>query len=253
MTRDTRAAQPAPSGTTRQHGESPQAGVLYLVPTPIGNLEDITLRALRILREVQWIAAEDTRRTHTLLEAHAITTPLRAHHAHNEHREVARLVATLQAGESGALVTDAGMPAICDPGFLLARAARTAGVRVVVLPGASSVLTALVASGFSPDPFVFLGYVPNTGGRRRSFLETVAGEARTVVAFETPHRLIKTLAEAVTILADRRLAVLRELTKVHEEVVHGTAAEVLDHFSAGVRGEIVLVFEPLKKRRRIPE
>ena len=256
MTRDAAHPSEAPSDASstaaRRTEGTPRAGVLYLVPTPIGNLEDVTLRALRALAEVDWIAAEDTRRTRILLEAHGIATPVFSHHAHNEHREVDRLVHRLQAGESGALVSDAGMPAICDPGFLLARAARDAGIRVIVLPGASSVLTAVVASGFPPEPFVFLGYVPATSGRRKSFLETVAEEPRTVVAFETPHRLQKTLELAVGILSERRLAVLRELTKVHEEIVRGTASELLTHFQSGVRGEIVLVVEPIDRKHRRP-
>lgn len=242
--------------SSRSHASLPErrrprngAGVLYLVPTPIGNLEDVTLRALRILAEVDWIAAEDTRRTRVLLTAHGIDAPLRSHHAHNEHRETPRLVQALLEGRSGALVTDAGTPGISDPGFLLARAARVAGVRVVVLPGASSVLTALLASGFPPEPFLFLGYVPAPSGKRRSFLETIADEPRTVVAFETPHRLARTLALAVELLGQRRIAVARELTKMHEEVVAGTAAELLERFGEDVRGEIVLVFEPSKRKQ----
>jgi 16S rRNA (cytidine1402-2'-O)-methyltransferase len=206
------------------------------------------LRALRVLREVDWVAAEDTRRAQILFQAHEIHRPLLAHHAHNEHRETPRLIRRLQAGESGALITDAGMPGICDPGFLVARAARASGLPVVVLPGPSALTTALVASGFPPEPFVFLGYLPATSGRRRRTLEGLRGEARTVVVFETPHRLRRSLEELGEIMPEREVAVLRELTKLFEEVLRGTAAEVLQALGEPVRGEIVLVLAPRKSR-----
>ncbi len=230
---------PVPSGAGR--------GVLHLVPTPIGNLEDITLRALRVLREVDWVAAEDTRRAGILFQAYDIRKPLFSHHAHNEHRETPRLVARLVAGESGALITDAGTPGISDPGFLLAREARRQHVPVVVLPGASAVITALVASGLPPEPFVFLGYVPPTAGRRERMLRELAGEPRTVVVFETPHRIRRTLEAAAVLMPERQVALLRELTKMYEELKSGTAGEILAQLPDPVRGEIVLVFGPLAR------
>jgi 16S rRNA (cytidine1402-2'-O)-methyltransferase len=228
------------------------SGTLYLVPTPLGNLEDITLRALRILREVDWVAAEDTRRARILLRAHDISQRVLSHHAHNEHREAPRLAARLASGENGALITDAGTPGISDPGFLLYREARERGVRTVVLPGPSVVTTALVASGFPTEPFLFLGYLPASAARRRRILETLRGERRTVVLFEVPHRIRKMLTDAGDILGGRPLALLRELTKLHEEILRGTAGEVLDRLPERVRGEIVVVLGPIG-RREAPE
>jgi 16S rRNA (cytidine1402-2'-O)-methyltransferase len=226
----------------------PRSGVLYLVPTPIGNLEDITLRALRILRSVDWVAAEDTRRTCILLQAHGIHRTLFSHHAHNEHQMAPRLVERLRGGTSGALVTDAGMPGISDPGFLLARAVRDAGLTVCVLPGPSAVPTALVASGYPTEPFLFLGYLPTTSGRRRRVLDWLRDEPRTVVVFETPHRLRRVLAELVERMPQRPLAMCRELTKLHEQVLRGRPAELLDALPDPLRGEIVLVLSPLARR-----
>lgn len=226
------------------------SGTLFLVPTPLGNLEDITLRAVRVLREVDWIAAEDTRRARTLLQSFDISNRPISHHAHNEHRTVPRLIARLLSGESGALITDAGMPGISDPGFLLAREARRAGVRVEVLPGPSAVLTALLASDFPPQPFLFLGYCPKTEAGRLSFLEEVAREPRTVVFFEVPHRLRALLETAARVLGERPMAIARELTKVHEEIVSGSASRLLERFSETVKGEIVVVVAPLSRRER---
>lgn len=219
--------------------------MLYLVPTPIGNLEDITLRALRVLRHVDWVAAEDTRRTRILLQAHGIQATLFSHHAHNEHQMAPRLVERLRGGTSGALVTDAGMPGVSDPGFLLARAVREAGLAVCVLPGASAVLTALVASGYPTEPFLFLGYLPATSGRRQRLLDALREEPRTVVVFETPHRLRRVLAEFVDRMPQRPLAMCRELTKLHEQVLRGRPSELLDALPDPLRGEIVLVLSPL--------
>jgi 16S rRNA (cytidine1402-2'-O)-methyltransferase len=223
----------------------PRPGVLYLVPTPIGNLEDITLRALRVLRQVDWVAAEDTRRTRILFSAHGIRRTLFSHHAHNEHQMAPRLVERLRAGTSGALVTDAGMPGISDPGFLLARAVREAGLVVCVLPGPSAVPTALVASGYPTEPFLFLGYLPTTSGRRRRLLDALRDEPGTVVVFETPHRLRRVLAELVERMPQRPLAICRELTKLYEQVLRGRPAELLDALPDPLRGEIVLVLSPL--------
>jgi 16S rRNA (cytidine1402-2'-O)-methyltransferase len=193
----------------------PRPGVLYLVPTPIGNLEDITLRALRVLRHVDWVAAEDTRRARILFQEHGIHRALFSHHAHNEHRMAPRLVERLRGGECGALITDAGMPGISDPGFLLARTVRDAGLTVCVLPGACAVPTALVASGYPTEPFLFLGYLPAASGRRRRLLDALRSEPRTVVLFETPHRLRRVLAELAAEMPERTLAICRELTKLH--------------------------------------
>lgn len=227
-----------------------EIGTLYLVPTPIGNLEDITLRAVRVLRQVDWIAAEDTRRARVLMQAHDIQRPVFSHHAHNEHRETARLVQRLLQGECGALVTDAGMPGLSDPGFLLAREARRSGARVVVLPGPSAVTTAVVASGFPPEPFLFLGYLPPTASRRRRALEELREEWRTVVLFETPHRLRRSLEEIDRVLGPRPVAVVRELTKIHEEVRSGAASALLAELPESPRGEIVLVLSPLGRATR---
>lgn len=238
----------SPTGVGREPGgerSDPRPGVLYLVPTPIGNLEDITLRALRVLRRVDWVAAEDTRRARVLFLAHDIQQTVFSHHAHNEHREAPRLVDRLRRGECGALVTDAGMPGISDPGFLLARAVREAGLTVCVLPGASAVPTALVASGFPTEPFLFLGYLPSTSGRRRRLLDSLRDEPRTVVVFETPHRLKRVLAELAEGMPERPLAVCRELTKLYEQVLRGRPAEVLSALPDPLRGEIVLVLSPL--------
>jgi len=220
------------------------------VPTPLGNLEDITLRALRVLGSVDWVAAEDTRRTAILFQAHGLRRPLFAHHAHNEHAVTPSLVRRLREGESGALVTDAGTPGIADPGFFLARAAREAGIAVTVLPGPTMVTAALLASGFPPQPFVFLGYVPATAGQRRSFFEGIRQEERTVVAFESPHRLARSLEVLADTIPQRRIAVVREFSKLHEEVAVGTAAELRERFGAKVRGEVTLVFHPLARSSR---
>ena len=219
-------------------------GHLTLVPTPIGNLDDITLRALKVLKQVDWIAAEDTRRARILLSAFDIDRPVFSHHAHNEHHDVPRLLERMLRGERGALITDAGMPGISDPGFLLMRAARRAGIGVDVLPGASAVTTALLLSGFPPEPFLFSGYVPATSGRRETFLREVAQEERTVVVFETPHRLRACLEVAQAACPDRPIAICREMTKLHEEITVGLAAELLAGLPETVKGEIALVFAP---------
>lgn len=210
----------------------------------------MTLRGLKVLRAVDWIAAEDTRRTRVLLQTFDIARPLIAHHAHNEHQEVPRLVSRLRGGEQGALVSDAGMPGISDPGYLLLRECRAAGVLVEVLPGPSAVITALVASGFPTEPFVYIGFIPATAGKRRSTIEELGHEGRTTVAFESPHRLRATLALCVELLPDRPIAIARELTKLHEEVRVGTATELLAATPETVRGEIALVFAPRGRQGR---
>jgi 16S rRNA (cytidine1402-2'-O)-methyltransferase len=217
-------------------------GTLYLVATPIGNLEDITLRALRVLKEVPLVAAEDTRVTRTLFRAHAIHTPLVSFHEFTSPARRGRLLERLAEGDL-ALVTDAGMPGISDPGYPLIRDALAAGHAVVPVPGASSVVAALVASGLPTHSFCFHGFLPRTSSARRRFFEQHASADSTLVLFESPHRVLGALADLVAVLGPLRpLAVARELTKRFEEVYRGTAAEALDHFRAHPpRGEFTLV------------
>jgi len=216
-------------------------GTLYLVGTPIGNLEDITLRALRILREVSLIAAEDTRRTRRLLAHYDIHTPLTSYYEHNKLSKLAVILGALASGDV-ALVSEAGMPGLSDPGYELVQAALEAGHRVVPVPGPSALVTALVVSGLPTDACLYLGFLPRRATERRRLLAEVAAERRTLVAFEAPHRLVETLADIQAALGDRRIAVARELTKVHEEVWRGTVSQALAHYQAQPpRGEITLV------------
>ncbi|CAA9405079.1 MAG: 16S rRNA (cytidine(1402)-2'-O)-methyltransferase [uncultured Rubrobacteraceae bacterium] len=210
---------------------------LVVIPTPIGNLEDITLRALRALREADSIACEDTRRTGRLLAHYEIKKPLIAYHEHNEDRLAPELAEKARVARV-ALVSDAGTPLVSDPGYRLLQACVEAGVEVEVLPGPSAVMTALVSSGLSADVVVFLGFPPRKGRERKELIERISGELSTFVLFESPHRLVKTLKELPT---EMPVAVCRELTKLHEEVFRGTAGEAAEHFAGGVRGEIVLV------------
>ena len=215
---------------------------LYLVPTPIGNLEDITLRAVRVLKEVDQILAEDTRNSGKLLKHFDINTPMHSHHMHNEHKTVERIVQRIKAGETFALISDAGTPSISDPGFLLTRACVEAGVEVDCLPGATAFVPALVNSGFPSDKFVFEGFLPVKKGRQTR-LQALANEERTVIFYESPHKLIKTLSNLVEFFGvERPVSVSREITKLHEETIRGTAAEVLKHYSdKPPKGEIVIV------------
>ena len=210
---------------------------LVIVPTPIGNLEDITLRALRTLREADLVACEDTRRTGQLLAHYEIKKPLLAYHEHNEDRLALELAERART-EKVALVSDAGTPLVSDPGYRLLRTCIEAGVEVEALPGPSAVMTALVVSGLPADEVVFLGFLPRKGRERKELLERISGEPSTFVLFESPHRLVRTLGE---LPAEAPIAVSRELTKLHEEVFRGTAGEAALHFAHGVRGEIVLV------------
>lgn len=229
-------------------GPGKGSGILYLVATPIGNLEDVTLRALRILKEVDWIAAEDTRRTRILLTNHGINQRVHSYHAHNEHRKLPQFLDRLKEGQKGALVTDAGTPAISDPGFLLAREARGAGVDVVVIPGPSAVLTALLSSGIPCDRFSFLGYPPSKGAARRRFLESALSEPRTVVLFESPHRMGKFLTEIAALDPGREIAVCREMTKRFEQVLRGSAAQLHEQLGTRVsRGEFTIVMKAAHK------
>lgn len=216
-------------------------GTLYIVPTPIGNLEDITLRALRVLGEVALIAAEDTRTTRVLLQHYAIDTPLISYHEHNKLTRLERIFDALATGDV-ALVSDAGTPGISDPGYELIQAAIAQGYRVEPLPGPSALLPALVGSGLPTDQFVYLGFLPKKAGARESLLKALAEEPRTVVAYESPNRLLDTLAAIQAALGERPLCVARELTKIYEEFVRGTAREAIAHYTANPpRGEIVLV------------
>ncbi len=209
---------------------------LAVVPTPIGNLEDITLRALRTLREADAIACEDTRRTGRLLAHYEIKRSLVSYHEHNEER-LAPELAERARFEKVALVSDAGTPLISDPGYRLVRACIEAGVEVEVLPGPSAAMTALVASGLPVDMAVFLGFLPRKGRERTVLLDRIKREASTFLLYESPHRLAKTLKD---LPAETPVAVCRELTKLHEEVFRGTAGEAAEHFAEGVRGEVVL-------------
>ncbi len=216
-------------------------GTLYIVGTPIGNLEDITLRALRVLKEVGLIAAEDTRVTRKLLHRHGIHTPLTSYHEHNKLSKLPSLIEAL--GEKDvALVSDAGMPGVNDPGYELVREASKAGIAVVVVPGPSAVTAAIALSGIAVDQWVYLGFLPRKRSERRRLLESFSGDARACVAFETPHRLASALEDIRGALGDRRIAVCRELTKLHEEVFRGTVSEAIEYF-AEPRGEFTLVIE----------
>lgn len=218
-------------------------GKLYIVPTPIGNLEDITLRAIRVLKEVDLILAEDTRTSGKLLRHYEIGTRMQSHHMHNEHKTVDALVKRLKSGvETIALISDAGTPAISDPGFLLCRACLENDIEVECLPGATAFVPALVNSGLPNDRFVFEGFLPVKKGRQTR-LKLLAEETRTMIFYESPHKLIKTLTQFVEYFgADRLVSVSRELTKLYEETIRGTANEVLDHYTnKPPKGEIVIV------------
>ena len=217
-------------------------GKLYIVPTPIGNLEDITLRAIRILKEVDLILAEDTRTSGKLLRHYEIETPMQSHHMHNEHKTVEGIVKSLKEDKTIALISDAGTPAISDPGFLLTRACLENNIDVECLPGATAFVPALVNSGLPNDKFVFEGFLPVKKGRQTR-LKLLAEEKRTIILYESPHKLLKTL-EQITVFfgSDRRVSVSRELTKLYEETIRGTAQEVLEYYTLKPpKGEIVLV------------
>ncbi len=215
---------------------------LYIVPTPIGNLGDITLRALEVLKQVDLILAEDTRTSGKLLKHFDIQTPMQSYHMHNEHKLVAGLVAKIQAGQTMAVISDAGTPAISDPGFLLVREAIASGINVDCLPGATAVIPALVNSGLPNDKFVFEGFLPIKKGRKTR-LDLLAEEKRTMVFYESPHKLLKTLTQFVEVFGqERKASVSREITKLHEETVRGSLDELVAHFTEKApRGEFVLV------------
>ena len=203
---------------------------LYIVPTPIGNLDDMTFRAIQVLKEVDYILAEDTRNSGKLLKHFDIGTPMQSHHMHNEHKTVENLIKRLQSGETIALISDAGTPAISDPGFLLTRACVEHQIPVECLPGATAFVPALVNSGLPNDKFVFEGFLPDKKGRQTRFL-ALQEEIRTMIFYVSPHKLVKTLAEFIRFFGpDRPMSVSREISKLHEETVRGTTTEVMKHF-----------------------
>ncbi|MEN8248417.1 MAG: 16S rRNA (cytidine(1402)-2'-O)-methyltransferase [Bacteroidota bacterium] len=216
--------------------------MLFIVPTPIGNLGDITLRAIEILKSVDLVLAEDTRTSGILFKKYEITTRLKSYHIHNEHKTVNGVIDQLKKGNKIALISDAGTPAISDPGFLLVREALKRDIEVEVLPGATAFVPALIKSGFPTDRFIFEGFLPHKKGRKTK-LEGLKEETRTLIFYESPHRLQKLLEEIKTYYGDDRMvSVSRELTKIHEETVTNTVAEVLAHFSGSkIKGEIVVV------------
>ncbi len=220
---------------------------LYLVPTPIGNLEDMTFRAIRILKEVSFILAEDTRTSGKLLKHFEIATQMHSHHMHNEHRSIEGILKRIQAGETCALISDAGTPAISDPGFLLTRACVENNIEVNCLPGATAFVPALVNSGLPNDKFVFEGFLPVKKGRQTRLL-LLAAETRTIIFYESPHKLVKTLGHFAEYFGeDRQVSVSRELSKMFEETIRGTATEVLAHYTAKPpKGEIVVIVEGKK-------
>ena len=232
---------------------------LYLVATPIGNLEDISLRAIRILKdEVDRIACEDTRHSRKLLDHHGIKKPLVSYHEHNERDRGEELLAALLAGEKIALISDAGTPLISDPGYRLVAAAAAAGIPIIPIPGASAILTALCASGLPTDAFAFGGFLPPKQGQRRKALEAWAESPATLVFYEAPHRILEALADIETVLGERPVVLARELTKLHEEFLRGTARQVRDQLSsANTRGEMVILIgrgvAGLRDDRPLPE
>ncbi len=218
-------------------------GILYIVATPIGNLEDITFRAVRVLREVDRIACEDTRQTRKLLDHYGISKPTVSYHEHNEQARSEDLVRALEAGENIAMVSDAGTPLIADPGFRVVREARERGIRVVPIPGPSAVITALSAAGLPTDSFAFLGFLPPKSGQRRKALEEARALGMTVVFYETPHRIEDALADMADVLGDAPIVLGRELTKIHEEFLAGTATALRTALETrpAVKGEFTVL------------
>jgi len=214
---------------------------LYVVATPIGNLEDISLRAIKTLREVKLIAAEDTRKTKRLLNNYDIRTPMTSYHEHNKLTKLDYILGCLEEGDV-ALVSEAGTPGMSDPGYELVVAANEKGIPVVPVPGPSVVVAALTISGLATDRFTYLGFLPRKAGSRRNILESVAGETGTIIILEAPHRLLTSLRDILLVLGDRRIAVCRELTKIHEEVFRGRISQAIEHF-VEPRGEFTLVIE----------
>jgi 16S rRNA (cytidine1402-2'-O)-methyltransferase len=222
--------------------EPEKVGTLYVVATPIGNLEDITLRAIRVLKEVRLIAAEDTRRTRILLNRYAISTPLTSLYDQNEAKKSGLLIAKLLRGSDVAYVSDAGTPGISDPGYILVREALSRGIHVAPIPGASALIAALSVSGLPMDSFIFLGFLPSKSMRRRQLLTSLREEERTLIFYESPHRLLSSLNDIAAVLDDREVVVSREMTKIHEEFLRGSARMVADGMENGaVKGEVTLI------------
>ncbi|NQX80697.1 MAG: 16S rRNA (cytidine(1402)-2'-O)-methyltransferase [Flavobacteriaceae bacterium] len=221
---------------------------LYIVPTPIGNLEDMTFRAIRVLKEVDLILAEDTRTSGKLLKHFEINTPMASHHMHNEHKTVDMVVSRIKQGESIALISDAGTPAISDPGFLLSRACLQEGIEIECLPGPTAFVPALVNSGLPNDRFVFEGFLPVKKGRQTRF-KALAQETRTMIIYESPHRVLKTLLNIKEYMgADRQVSASREISKLYEETIRGTADELIAHFEKKApKGEFVMVIKGYSK------
>lgn len=221
-----------------------QAGKLYIVPTPVGNLEDMTFRAVRVLKEVNLILAEDTRTTSFLLKHFEIVNKMQSHHKFNEHKTLESIVSRIKNGENIALVSDAGTPGISDPGFLLIRECLAQGIEAECLPGATAFVPALIDSGFPSDRFCFEGFLPVKKGRKTRF-EQLAQEKRTLIVYESPYRVLKTLGQFREFMgSERRVSVSREISKLHEETVRGTLDEVISHFTINEpRGEFVIVLE----------
>lgn len=230
-------------------------GTLYIVATPIGNLEDITQRALRVLREVDTIACEDTRHTCVLLNHFGIKTKTLSYHEHNERDRAVELCRLLEAGKSVAVVSDAGTPLVSDPGYRIVRSAIDRGIPVVPVPGPAALMAALVASGLPSDQFFFAGFLPARANARRAQLEELRAIRATLILYEAPHRIAATLKDALEVLGNRSAAVARELTKVHEEIARGGLAELAAHFGGGVRarGEMVLVIRGADTETESPE
>ena len=240
--------------STDNRGLTPQAGVLFVVATPIGNLEDITLRALAVLRSADLIAAEDTRKTAQLLSRHGITKSLVSYHDHNERRRTPELLQRLRQGATIALVSNAGTPGISDPGYRLVSAAAAAGLRIVPVPGATAAAAALSASGLPTDAFVFAGFLSKKAGKRLTQIKALASEARTVILYESPQRIVALLAELHQILGDRHAVLARELTKIHEEFIRGRLSGILETLQARpeVKGECTLLLSGAQPREMPP-
>lgn len=226
----------------------PESGTLYVCATPIGNLGDITLRVLEALKTVDFVAAEDTRHSRKLLDHYGIKTSMISYHDHNEKSRSEELIALLKSGKNGALISDAGMPGISDPGYVLINRCRDEGISIDVLPGANAALTALVLSGMPAENFLFLGFLPSPKGERRKILRGIADIPYTIIFYEAPHRLAHTLKDILEILGDRSTAVARELTKMHQTVHRGLTSVLLQEFSLGqAKGECCLILAPTEK------
>jgi len=242
------------TGNIEEHSDSGvKTGILYVVSTPIGNLEDMTHRGIRVLKQVRLIAAEDTRHTRKLLDHYGIRTAVTSLHGFNEHEKCGRIVGKLKDGTDVAYVSDAGTPGISDPGYLLVNRAVAEGIRVVPIPGASAAVAALSVSGLPTEKYAFHGFLPSPKGKRRSFLESLRSEEKTMVFYESPRRLRETLADIGEILGDRAVVVARELTKTFEEVIRGTVSEASARLGEGeVRGEITLIVSGIREPRPAP-